>query len=153
MTAVDPDATWLLFTYTLTGISGGGMGDRLLRGQITNDTQVEFSRYDTGAVADIRWYAVTFNNATRVVSGDLTMTGTEQTTMATIAPSIDPSRTLATTIGFYGRGGSTSYSVNNAGIAMFTVEPTSADTMRISRTTTASNSVLTDLSWSAIEFR
>jgi hypothetical protein len=153
MASVDPNATWLMFTYTLGNISGGGMADRLIRGRINSSTEVEFLREGTGAVAEIRWYAVTFENGSRVASGQSPMTGSETSVQAPISPAVDPLRSLASAVGFYGRGGSTNYSLNNTAITMFTLDVGAGDSLLLTRIRTGGGSVVANVTWSAVEFQ
>jgi hypothetical protein len=153
MQAVDPEATWLLFTYTLEGLSGGGMGDRLVHGRVTSDTEVEFVRLGAGAVAEVRWYAVTFDNGSRVASGVANVPGSDQLASVALVPAVDPLRTLASAGGFLQRGGSTNYSLSNPGISMFTLEVGSGSALEARRIRTGGGSVVTNVAWSAVEFR
>lgn len=144
---VDTTKSWL--TYTMTSATGtaADIGQKLIRGRVTNATTLTFDRSSTGQAVDVQWHLVEFTDDTLVQSGSSAFgTGTTQNDVAITA--VDPARSVATG-GYLGYGGSSSYTANdNPGVGWFTTRLTSATNMRATRGVTGSATA--DLGWFVI---
>jgi len=153
-TGADPSRTWLLFTYYLGSFSGSGLEDRLFRGQVTSDTQLEFTRQaPDSASAELRWYTVTFDNGSRVETGSAHFAGTTTSLQAPVAKPVDPTRSLVSAGGIYYRGGTSDSGSSMPGVACATLEIGGGDSVLVSRASPGGGGAVTDINWWAVEFK
>ncbi len=148
--AVDTAKSWLMFYYNSAGGTAADIGQKLVRGEITNSTTLTFTRANTGQAMDMTWFLVEFNDNTTVQKGAANFTSTDTVKDVTIS-SVTTGNSIATLSGWNLWGGSTAYNVDdNPGVAAFTAEFTTATNLRLTRALTGS--VAADASWFVIDF-
>lgn len=153
-TGADPSKTWLLFTYTLGDLSGSGIEDRVFRGRVVSDTQLEFTRQASdSATAELRWYTVTFDNGSRVETGAAHFTGTATSLQSPLAKPVDSTRSLVSAGGLYYRGGSSDSGSSIPGVASVTLDIGGGDSVLLGRAAPGGGGAITDINWWAVEFK
>jgi hypothetical protein len=79
ITSVDPARAWVLFTYDTADGTVANIGQKMVRGLVTNPTTLTFARDGTGQAMTLTWYLVEFTDDTRVQSASAAFgTGTTQ---------------------------------------------------------------------------
>ena len=105
--------SWLLYTYSCGAIAAtaptsANIGNKLVRGVMTNATTLTFDRSNIGAAAtdviNLTWYLVTFSDATYVQQGNQSFAGADTFKDVTLSKSVSPAASIATA-GGYTRGG------------------------------------------------
>ena len=149
VTSVDTSKSWLIYSYdTLTGTIAD-IGQKLIRGRLTNSTTLTFDRNNTGVTADLSWYLVEFSDLTTTQHGSQSFTTGETQKNVTIS-SVETAESIAAG-GYYARGGRSSYSGDdNPGVGWFTLDLTSSTNLQIDRELTGSATA--DLGWFVVEF-
>jgi len=149
ITTVNPAKSWLIYSYQSQAGTTANIGQKLVRGVITDPTTLTFDRGQTGQAIDLTWYLVEFTDDTAVVHGTESFGAAETQRDVTIT-SVDLTRTLATA-GYFMRGGKTTYSANdNPGVGWVTTNLTSETTLQIRRGTTGSATA--DVGWFVVSF-
>ena len=149
ISSVDTSASWLIYNFKSGDGTSSDIGEKLVRGLITNDTTLTFDRSNTGQAIDLSWFLVEFTDGTSVQDGSANMgTGTTQSNV-TIS-SVDTSKTIAAG-GTMMRGGRSGYSGDdNPGVGWATYDLTSSTNLQITRATTGSSSA--DFPYYVVEF-
>jgi hypothetical protein len=149
----DPDSTWLLFSYALSGMPAGGSpgGAILVTGTTLGTSKLSFERQGTGGTVSLAWYAVSFTHGARVSRGTLELVKGQAEAFTTL-PGFDPARSVATAGGLYQRGGSILYDL--VGIAPGSAQLTIAasqtlPTLAVSR---GASQAPATFNWFAVEF-
>jgi len=150
ITSVNTWRTWLLFTYTSDSGTGTNIGQKMVRGVVTNPTTLTFDRSNTGQAMTLTYYVVEFFDGTSVQSNSAAFLATETQKDVTVTV-VDASRTIASAGAMYHRGGRTPYSGNdNPGVATVTLDLTSTTNLRLTRTVTGSATA--DVGWFLVQF-
>ncbi len=147
---VDTGRSWLLFTYSsATGVTAN-IGEKMVRGLITDSFTLTFDRSNSGQSIGLTWYLVSFTDSTTVQSGTVNFAPAD-TQKDVAIPCIDTTKAIATAGGMYYRGGRTPYgSDDNPGVATVTLEFTSSTNLRLTRGFTGGNNA--DIGYFAVEF-
>ncbi len=134
ITSVDTSKSWLIFNYKTAGGTTANIGQRLVRGVITNSTTLTFDRSNTGQTLDLTYYLIEFEDATTVAKGQHTF-GTSDTSVNKTISITDTSRAIATAGGGpCGCGGKSDYSTDDKpGTGWFTLDITSTTNLTIAR--------------------
>ena len=147
--SVNTSKSWLIYNFKSDSGTVTNIGQKLVRGEITNGTTLTFDRDNTGQNLDLTWFLVQFADATLVQHENQSFTTGETQKDVTIT-SVAISKSIAAG-GFYGRGGKSPYSADdNPGVGWFTLDLTSSTNLRITRATTGSSTA--DIYWSVVEF-
>ncbi|MHC4498061.1 MAG: LamG-like jellyroll fold domain-containing protein [Planctomycetota bacterium] len=149
---IDPDKSWLIYTFKQDA-AGVTIGEKLIRGVITDGSTLTFDRDLTGASdVELTWYLVEFTDATTVQHNteDFTTAETQQDVTIT---SVDLDRSIAAG-GYYMRGGKSPYNLGHIpGTGWFTLDLTSGTNLRITRGTTGPTTPATaDVGWFVVQF-
>jgi hypothetical protein len=151
--AVDVNRSWLLFAYSSATGTISNIGQKMVRGQITDSNTLTFDRDNTGQPMLIRWYLVEFTDGTRVQHDSVSFGTSDTQKDVTLSPSVNQSRAIVTAGGNANPycGGKTTYSSDdNPGVAQVTLNLTSSTNLRLTRSTTQSSTA--DIGWFVIEF-
>ncbi|TLZ81692.1 MAG: hypothetical protein E6K11_02180, partial [Methanobacteriota archaeon] len=152
--SVNTGKSWLLFTYNSTSGTDANIGQKMVRGNLTDSTTLTFNRDQTGTRVDIQWYLVSFTDDTTTRRASASF-GTAD--LQKDAP-LNPAVTLSRAIAFTGStdpysGGRTPFSNDdNPGVASATLNLTSTTNLRLNRATTGSPSQTADIGWFVVEF-
>ncbi|MDH5522337.1 MAG: right-handed parallel beta-helix repeat-containing protein, partial [Acidimicrobiia bacterium] len=143
VTALDPAKSWLIYNYRTTDGTTTNIGQKLVRGRITNGTTLTFDRSSTGQTIDLQYFVVKFTDATEVRSGNANFTSSATTVNAAVT-AVDPARSIG--VGGYAQtGGRSSYTANdNPGVGWFTSRLTSSTNLRVQRSAALAGA---DLGW------
>ena len=148
LTSVDTSKAWLIYGYTSDDGTISDIGEKLVRGMVTNATTLTFDRDNTGQNMDLTWYLVEFTDGTSVQHASEAFTSSQTQRNVTIT-AVDTARSFAVA-GHYMRGGKSPYSANdNAGVGWVTLELTTATNLKIDRALTGSTTA--DIGWFVIE--
>jgi len=149
VTSINTAKSWLFYTINSTAASSGNIGQKLIRGLVTNQTTLTFDRDATGVGWTLTWYLVEFTDATSVQHASQNFATTETQRDITIT-SVDLTRTIATAGSLYYRGGKTSNTAANPGSGTVTLDLTSPTNLRLTRASTASSTA--DIGWFVVQF-
>ncbi|MGF1666467.1 MAG: tandem-95 repeat protein, partial [Acidimicrobiia bacterium] len=148
MTAVDTSKAWLVYTNTTAEGSGTNIGQKLIRGVVTNGTTLTFDRSSTGQTLDVAWELVEFSDATEVQHASVAFANADTSRDVTIA-AVDPARSIAVG-GATLYGGRSAYtSDDNPGVGWFTTQLTNSTTLRVQRDAALATA---DLGWFVIHW-
>jgi hypothetical protein len=130
MNSVDTGKSWLIYSYKTDTGTVANIGQKLVRGVITDSNTLTFDRANTGQAMDLTWYLVEFKDGTTVQHGSQSFVATE--TQKNVPVSIvEPARSLAVG-GYFMRGGRSSYASNdNPGVGWMTLDLTSSTNLQI----------------------
>ena len=146
---VDPNRSWLTYSYDTDTASATDIGRNLIRGRLTSATTLMFDRDKSGSAPGLSWSVVELLDGTTVQRGSEAF-GTSETQRNVTVGSVNLSRALAVG-GYAERGGKSPYGVtDNPGVGWFTLELTSATNLRATRGLTGSCTA--DLAWQVIQF-
>ena len=147
-TAFDPAKSWLVYNYRTTDGTTLNIGQKLVRGRVTDATTLTFDRSSTGQTLDLQYFLVEFSDTTEVQSGSATFSSSETTRNSTIT-AVDPTRSIA--VGGYAQtGGRSAYTTDdNPGTGWFTTDLTSSTNLRVQRD---ANLAAADLGWFVVEW-
>ncbi len=148
VSTVDTTQAWLVYSNTTAAGSANNIGQKLVRGLITNATTLTFDRSSTGQTLDVAWELVEFTDATSVQHASAAFASADTTQNVTIT-AVDPSRAIAvggTTL----YGGRSAYtSDDNPGVGWFTTRLTTSTNLRIQRNVALAAA---DLGWFVIHW-
>ena len=146
--AVDAAKSWLVYSTTTAAGTANDIGQKLIRGQITNGTTITFDRSSTGQTLDVAWELVEFTDATSVQHASAAFAGGQTLRDVTIS-TVDATRSIAvggTTL----IGGRSAYTADdNPGEGWFTTRLSSSTNLRIERDRA---SAAADLGWFVISW-
>lgn len=149
ISSVDTGKSWLINSYQSASGTGSNIGQKLVRGVITNSTTLTFDRDQTGQTMDLTWYLVEFTDGTTIQHNSQSFTSTQTQRDVTIS-SVNTNLAIAAG-GYYMRGGKSPYSSDdNPGVGWFTFDLTNATNLRITRGLTGSATA--DVGWFVITF-
>jgi hypothetical protein len=149
LASVDLDRTWLLHSYQYGGSGTPAAAALLVTGRFSSATDLSFERAQSGAPIELTWYAVSLNNGARVIRQSEVLSGTSATHDAL---GVKAEHSIATTGGYFYRGGATPFANNSLGVGSVTLDLASGTlgtTLSISRG--ATDSPVT-VDWSVVEF-
>lgn len=150
ITSVDTTKSWLLFSYESASGTGADIGQKMMRGVITNGTTLTFDRDNTGQAVDITWYLIEFTDGTTVQKGSEDFT-TAQTQQDVTITSVDTARSIASAGAISYSGGKTPHSAaGNPGVGTVTLELTTATNLQLTRALTGTSTA--DIGWFVVEF-
>jgi len=150
VTTVDTAKSWLLFSYQSAAGTTANIGQKMVRGVVTNPTTLTFDRNNTGQTMTLTWSLITFTDETKVQSGTAWFSASESQKDVTIA-SVDTSKAIAAAGAIHYRGGSTPYSADdNPGTGTVTLDFTSSTNLRLTRALTGSTTA--GVGWFVIQF-
>lgn len=145
VTAVDTTKSWLVYSYSSDGGTAADIGQKLVRGVVTNATTLTFDRDNTGQALDLTWYLVEFTDATTVQHGSEAFGGAETQRDVTLPTAVDLSATFAVG-GVQGRGGKSPYAAtDNPGVGWVTAALTTTTNLQLTRG--LSGSTTADVGW------
>ncbi|MFK7918022.1 MAG: LamG-like jellyroll fold domain-containing protein [Ilumatobacter sp.] len=147
-TAVDLDKAWLIYSITSDGGTASDIGQKLIRGRLTDPSTITFDRSNTGQLVSISWFVVEFTDGTEVQHSSAAFGVSDTTVDVTIDP-VDRSRSIASG-GYLGYGGRSAYAADdNAAEGWFTTTLTSATNLRVQRDAALATA---DLGWFVIHW-
>ena len=150
VTSVDPTKSWLIYNYSSAAGTSTNIGQKLVRGVITNGTTLTFDRNSTGQAINLTWFLVTFSDNTTVQDGSQSFTSTDTQVNATIT-SVDLGLAIAVGGGDYLRGGRSALTTDDpAGVGWFTLDLTTSTNLQITRGLTGSATA--DVGWFVVQF-
>src|SRR2546426_7577535 len=150
VSTVDMAKAWLLFSYTSPDGKTANMGQKMVRGVVTNANTLTFDRDQTGQTLALTWYLVVFTDDTRVQGGTASFSTSATQVDATIS-SVDATKTIALSGAYHHAGGKTPYnSDDNPGTGTATMDLTTATNLRMTRGLTGSQ--MADIGWFVVEF-
>ena len=85
VTSVNTSKSWLVYTHTSDDGTTTNIGQKLVRGQITNATTLTFDRVSTGQAINLTWYLIEFTDNHVVQKGSQAFTTSETQKDVTIA--------------------------------------------------------------------
>ena len=130
-TSVNTAKSWLVYTHTSAAGSSSNIGQKLVRGQITNATTLTFDRGDNGQSMNLTWYLIEFTDKTSVQAGSEHFTTDENYDNVTIT-SVNTAKSFAVG-GASMQEGRADYSGDSPGVGWMTHELMSATNLRITR--------------------
>ena len=150
--SVNTAKSWLIFNYECDAAGCPGpdanIGNKMVRGVITNTNTLTFDRNNTGKGLILTWYLVEFTDDTTVQSGSQNFAATDTQKDITIS-TVPVGRSLAAA-GGYMRGGRTPLSTSaNPGVAWFTLDLTTSTNLQITR---GASSDAADVGWFVVTF-
>ncbi|MGE3843690.1 MAG: Ig-like domain-containing protein, partial [Vicinamibacterales bacterium] len=77
VTSVNTAKSWLVFTHTSDDGTSANIGQKLVRGVVTNATTLTFDRANTGQAMDLTWYLIEFSDNPAVQHGSQSFTTAE----------------------------------------------------------------------------
>ena len=150
LTAVNTAKAWLMFSYNSADGTAANIGQKMVRGVVTNGNTLTFDRALTGQAMTLTWYLVEFTDDTRVQSGSAAFSSGTTQVDAPIT-SVDSTRTIASAGAIRYNGGKTPYNADdNPGTATVTLDLTSVTNLRLIRALTGSQTA--DVGWFVVEF-
>jgi hypothetical protein len=145
----DLSKAWPIYTYNSASGTTTNIGQKLVRGQITNATTLTFDRNNTGQTMNLTWYLVQFTDATTVQYGSAAFTPAATTQVDVTITSVDTTKSLAAG-GYFMRGGrSPDATQGEGGVSWFTLDLTSSTNLRITRGQTSATA---DVGWFVVQF-
>ena len=149
--SINTAKAWLIYTYESSGGSGPNIGQKLLRGVITDGTTLTFDRNNTGQTMIVTWYLVEFMDGT-VTQHASELFSSAETQRDVTLPSVTDTAASFATGGNFLRGGRSPYAADdNAGVGWFTLDLTGPSNLRITRGLTGSATA--DVGWFVVQFR
>ncbi len=137
--AVNPAKSWLIYSYRLSAGTPAWIGQKMMRGRVTNGTTLTFDRalaQEAGGPAstvDLNWYLVEFTDATTVQHLNLNFNGAGLLQIDHAITAVNRSNTIALG-GHNGQGGSCNYLLDdNPGTCWFTFDLTSDTNLQVTR--------------------
>ncbi len=76
-TSASTTKSWLIYTYKTADGTAADIGQKLVRGAITDSTTLTFDRDNTGQTIDLTWFLVEFTDGTTVQKGSQSFTSSE----------------------------------------------------------------------------
>ena len=147
--SVNTSKSWLIYNFKSDSGTVTNIGQKLVRGEITNGTTLTFDRDNTGQNVNLTWFLVEFADATLVQHDNQSFTNAETQKDVTIN-GVTTAKSIADG-GYFGRGGKSPYSSDdNPGVGWFTLDLTSSTNLQITRAITGSSTA--DIYWSVVEF-
>lgn len=134
-TVVGADATrdLLIMSYNSGDGTTANIGQKFIRGRITDATTLTFDRANTGQAVNVQYYLIRFTDGTRVQQVDVTHTSAVVQNDTGIA-AVTVARSIVTAAGWYNAGGKNTYSADDDGSpGMGTFELTSTTNVRTTR--------------------
>ena len=148
VSAVDTSKAWLVYSNSTAAGTANNIGQKLIRGRVTNGTTLTFDRSSTGQTLDLAWELVEFTDTTSVQHASVAFASSQTLQDVTIT-AVDPTRSIAvggTTL----YGGRSSYTADdNPGVGWFTTTLTSSTNLRVQRDTAPAGA---DLGWFVIHW-
>jgi hypothetical protein len=153
ITVVNTSKSFLLFSYNTTPGTAANMGEKMVRGIITNSTTVQFVRNNTGTDMTVYWEVITLPGAERVQNGTFYFpAGSATGTLGSINP-VDLGKALPFSPSQAALGQSSGATVkaddDQPGGATYIFSFPNASRFQITRTNTSNES---EVSWQIIEF-
>jgi CSLREA domain-containing protein len=144
----DTSQAWLLYTYSTESGTATNIGQKLVRGLVTNSTTLTFDRANTGTAIEVRYHLVEFTDATSVQHGSANLATAAATANVTIA-TVDPARSISGG-GYMYTAGSSSYATDDVpGVAWATSRISTATNLRLTRSSTAAGA---DIGWFVVNW-
>ena len=149
--AVITAKSWLVFSHeSVTGPPD--IGRTLVRGVVTDGSNLTFDRNNTGSSIDLTWYLVEFTDAATVQHNTEPFTTTELQRNVTLGSPANAGSSIAAG-GYHGRGGRSSFATDDdAGVGWFTLDLTSNTNLQITRGTTGGDTATADIGWFVVDF-
>ncbi|MCK4820968.1 tail fiber domain-containing protein, partial [bacterium] len=148
--SVDTSKSWLMFTYQTDRGTDSNIGQKLVRGVITNSTTLTFDRDSTEQAIVLTWYLIEFTDDTSV-QGASENFGTGDTQKDVTITSIDSSDSITAAGGYFHHGGKSNFTTDDSPkTGRVTLELTSDTNLRLIRG--ATGSATADIGWFVITF-
>ena len=157
--AVNTAKSWLVYSYKCDPAAPGpgcpsspdpNIGNKLVRGVVTNGNTLTFDRSNTGVQLALTWYLVEFTDATTVQGASEPFLMAETLKNVPLSP-VSPGSSIAVAGGDYMRGGRSPYAGNDIpGVAWFNLDITASNNLRISRG--AGGLATADVGWFVVSF-
>ncbi|MCP3936460.1 MAG: hypothetical protein GY708_13925, partial [Actinomycetia bacterium] len=148
VSSVDPTKSWLVYGYRTESSSNANIGEKLIRGQVTDSTTLMFDRSTTGTTNELSWFLVEFQDSTEVQHASVAFASSGTTQDVTIS-SVDPERSIAVG-GYQMTGGRSPYtSDDRAGVAWFTLDLTASTNLQVQRDAALATA---DLGWFVVHW-
>jgi len=146
--SIDPGRSWLLLSYKSDGGTSSDIGQKMVRGVITDSSTLTFDRANSGQAVQLTWFLVEFTAGTTVERG-LASFSTVETQRDVTVGGISP--TIVAAAGLWNRGGTTPFNGDdNPGVATVTMDFTTASNLRLTRATAQATTAT--VSWFAVSF-
>lgn len=150
VTSVDTTRSLLIFSHTSESGTSSDIGQKHIRGEITDSTTVTFTRENTGTAIELYYYLIEFPSSVRVQHDVANFTTTDLQKDITIN-SLDTSKSAAFISGTFNKLGSNTYNTDDElFFASPTTEFTTSTNLRLQRDITRSTAI--NVSWFTIEF-
>ncbi|MGI9610820.1 MAG: CSLREA domain-containing protein, partial [Acidimicrobiia bacterium] len=132
VTTVDTSKAWLLYSLDTATGTQSNIGQKLVRGQVSDSTTLTFDRSNTGQTMNLTYYVVEFTDTTEVQHGTVPFLTADSTKNVAIT-SVDPTRAIGVG-GFLQYGGRSTYSAtDNPGVGWFTTKLTTSTNLQVQR--------------------
>ncbi len=149
ITSIDTGKSWLLYTYESEDGINTNIGQKLVRGVITDATTLTFDRDSNGQALDLTWYLVEFTDGTTVQNGSQHFNASH--TKHNIMITSDEADWSIAVGGYFMRGGKSPYTADdNPGAGWFTFELQNPTKMVIERD--VKQAAEADVGWFVIQF-
>lgn len=136
--AIDLTQSWLILSLSSADGTTANIGQKLIRGDITNTTTLTFTRASSGQALTVQYFLVEFTDAT-LVQPIVVNFGTGDTQIDSLITAITTSKTFVTAAGLYNRSGSANYTADDdTSPATFTLDLTGSTNLRSIRSITGS---------------
>ena len=148
ISAIDPSKTWLMYSVRTDDGTATNIGQKGVRGRVTNGTTLTFDRSATGQAMTVAWFAVEFTDATEVQHASSAFPSFTATSNVAIT-AVDTGRSIAVG-GYLNYGGRTSHTTTtNPGYGWFGTRLTSSTNLEIRRDATGATA---DLGWFVVHW-
>ncbi len=150
ITSIDTGKSLLIHTQKSADGTFANIGQKMIRGVITNSTTLTFDRDNTGQTMDLTWFLVEFTDGTIVQHASEAFTSGQTQKDVTIS-AVVLANSIALAGGMYHRGGKTPYSANdNTSVGSVECDLTTTTNLQLTRSSTGS--VTCDIGWFVVEF-
>lgn len=149
VTSLNPLKTWLYYNCDSDAGTVANIGQKGVRGVVTNATTLTFTRENTGQVMNCSYQAIEFTDRTQVQAGAQTLASGAATASVTLSPLVRTGNSFA--IGGWGNNcGSSTHSANDSlGPLCANFEITAPGTLVITR---PSSPAAATFPWSIVSF-
>lgn len=151
--AITTSKSLLLFNYNSAAGTSANIGQKMMRGVITNTTTLTFDRGNTGQTINLTWFLIEFTDNTATQRGNRAVIASDVTIDITIS-SVDTAKSIALAAGRNSMSGRTGRSNDdNPSGATFKFNFSSATNLQLIRDISGMTNTLTaDVYWQVITF-
>ena len=140
----------LVFSYTADDGTEANIGQKMIRGVITDSDTLTFDRTNSGVAATVKWFAISFTDGTVVQRGTAAFDADDLQLDVAVSASLI-ARSVPLAAGYQQRAGKTGYSsADDMAAATFTFEETADTNLRLVRA--AHLGAAADVYWQLVTF-